>query len=269
MTRISEGTPRGLTPIAEIAKVPGIKEDIKVKAECAYCLKICEVLESQTNGSGSIISMYCPNCQDRLKKEKEYYEKEQKEMQRLNDINRLGGLKAYEQFTKAKFINTVAWEKCAGFPCNNIFIWGPAGTGKTHLGTAKIRGGNTAEVWKPQQIYRKCRGLKDGDEEQRAIDYFVNLKYLMIDDLGVDKKTDFSFSILYEIIEGRDMACRPGLIITSNLSLAALAERLGDDRISSRLAGMCKVIELSGKDWRLNHENTKTSLPENNTDMAK
>jgi DNA replication protein DnaC len=107
-------------------------------------------------------------------------------------------------------------------------------------------------VIKPQRIYRDCRGIKDGEEEQAAIDSFVNIPFLVIDDLGVDKKTDFSFSTLYEVIDGRDMSEMKGLIVTSNLSLSALAERLGDDRISSRLAGMCKIVEITGKDRRTN-----------------
>ena len=103
---------------------------------------------------------------------------------------------------------------------------------------------------KPQHIYRACRGLKDGQEEQAAINKFRDIPYLVVDDLGSDKKTDWSFSTLYEIIDGRDMYERTGMIITSNLSLGDLAARLDDDRIISRINGMCKIIQLTGKDGR-------------------
>jgi DNA replication protein DnaC len=38
--------------------------------------------------------------------------------------------------------------------------------------------------------------------------------------------------------------------VTSNLTLDAIAEKVGD-RIASRIAGMCKVVEIRGKDRRL------------------
>ena len=133
----------------------------------------------------------------------------------------------------------------------NVIMLGAVGLGKTHLATALVRSHRDAWVVKPQTIYRNCRGIKSGQEEQEAINVFIKCPLLVIDDLGVDKKTDFSFSTLYEVIDGRDMSEQKGLIITSNLSLSALSERMGDDRITSRIGGMCKIIELTGKDHRI------------------
>jgi DNA replication protein DnaC len=50
------------------------------------------------------------------------------------------------------------------------------------------------------------------------------------------------------------MNMKGGLLVSSNLSLGELAERVGDDRLSSRLAQMCRgnVFSLAGeKDWRV------------------
>lgn len=167
------------------------------------------------------------------------------------DIARLGGLKAYNQFKLENYTNSAVIKLCESYPCINIFIWGSAGTGKTHLATALVRKFTDAKIIKPQHIYRECRGLKDGRAEQSAINKYVDIPYLVIDDLGVDKQTEWSFSTLYEIIDGRDMACKKGMIITSNLSLGALSQKMSDDRIVSRIAGMCKIVELNGKDRRL------------------
>lgn len=171
--------------------------------------------------------------------------------ERERDIRRLGGLKAYENFTLENYDNKGLLSMCEGWPGINLYIWGPAGVGKTHLATAIARNYREAQVIKPQHISRTCRGLKDGDEEQAAVDKFINMPYLVVDDLGIGSKTDFSFSILYEIIDSRDMACRNGLIVTCNLALSALADRLADDRIVSRLAGMCRVVKISGTDRRI------------------
>ena len=194
----------------------------------------------------NIVDGPCQNCANIAKEELIMVEKEKQ-----RDIWRLGGLKAYNQFTLEKYTNKAAVELCAGFPDKNLFIWGQAGTGKTHLATAIVRQYQEARVIKPQHIYRACRGIKDGEAEQDAINSFINIPFLVIDDLGVDKKTDFSFQTLYEVIEGRDMAEKNGLIITSNLDLNALETRMDDGRITSRLVGMCKVVEITGSDWRL------------------
>ena len=50
---------------------------------------------------------------------------------------------------------------------------------------------------------------------------------------------------------GRDFSDRAGLVVTSAYSLGALAEKLGEDTIPSRLAGMCQVLEIQGFDHRL------------------
>lgn len=167
------------------------------------------------------------------------------------DIKRLGGLKAYERFTFDNYDNKAAIDKCEGYPDINLYLWGLAGTGKTHLATALVRFWDDGRVVKPQAILRRLRGLKSGKDEQAVLDTLAGFPHLVIDDLGVEKSTAFSLSSLYEIIESRDMAYRTGLIVTSNLSLTALAEKLGDDRIASRLAGMCRVIQITGTDRRL------------------
>lgn len=238
MTTFLKGKAGGLEPISKIAKIPDLVEDKIIMATCHHCCNPVSIKESEAY----VFEISCESCKTAMKNIS-------KQEQRNRDINKLGGLKAYDQFTFDKFTNKAAVKLCANFPAINLFLWGPAGTGKTHLATATIRE-LAGTVVKPQHIYRQCRGLKDGVEEQAAIDSFINTPFLVIDDLGVDKKTDWSFSTLYEVIDGRDMAERKGLIVTSNLSLTALAERLGDDRISSRLAGMCKIIEMTGKDMR-------------------
>lgn len=183
--------------------------------------------------------------------------KEREALEQVNtrevDIARLGGLMAYEDFTLARYDNEKAIRACDGFPECNLYIYGPAGTGKTHLATGVARQFPAASVLKPQRIYRIIRGngRQSADQEQASINRLVRQPILVIDDLGVDKRTDYSVSTLYEIIDGRIMAKKRGLIVTSNLSLDALAERLGDDRIASRLAGACRIVEIAGADRRI------------------
>ena len=103
----------------------------------------------------------------------------------------------------------------------------------------------------PPQLSRKVR-MKDPDQEQAAIDRFVQVQVLVLDDLGMGHETAFARQVLQEIVTGRDFSDRAGLVVTSSYSLGALAEKLGEDTIPSRLAGMCQVFEIKGVDHRLN-----------------
>ena len=210
---------------------PPIGPDIEFCPACGY-----------SNPTG----LECSTCEDRRRAEADEEAKK-----KAWDIKRLGGLKAYDFFTFKNYGNQKAIEMTHGYPGLNLYLWGAAGVGKTHLATAVVRQFPDGIVVKPQQILRRLRGLKNGEEEQKVIDKLANKEHMVIDDLGVEKTTAFSLSSLYEIIEARDMAYKKGLIITSNLSLGALAERLGDDRITSRIAGMCRVVEIAGKDHRI------------------
>jgi DNA replication protein DnaC len=237
MTNFIDDKPGGLKSIA------GIDRDFLLKADALQAkenarlsaLPKCPTCGKPMDGG------YCRPCRDLAMAA---------DTEKRLEIIRLGGRKAYEQFTIQRFTNKAAIESCKVYPGISLFLWGPAGCGKTHLATALVRN-HGGQVIKPQDIYRESRGHKSGEEEKAVIMRYVNMPYFVLDDLGVDKKTEFSFSILYEIIDGRDMALMPGLIITSNLSLNALADRLDDDRITSRIAGMCKIVELTGKDHRI------------------
>lgn len=179
--------------------------------------------------------------------------REESEKKRLVEVL---GLKGYEQFTFDNFKtspeNVMALEVCRSFdPLRaSLYIWGPVGSGKTHLAGAIVRDVNGAEMIKATSLIRWFR-LRDPREEEREIERLSNVPVFVVDDLGVQKDSEHALSILYEILDRRDMNLRHGLIITSNLPLDLLAKKMGDDRITSRIAGMCRVVKVGGKDHRI------------------
>ena len=106
---IDEGKPGGLTHISE-----AVNELVK---NITFC-PVCEYPLRETP------------CQICIANDRE--KKKAIEMERDRNIQRLGGLKAYNQFTLEKYTNKAAVDKCADYPNINIFLCGPAGTGKTH-----------------------------------------------------------------------------------------------------------------------------------------
>ena len=184
-----------------------------------------------------------------------HLKEEQGEMAR-----KLGGLRSLSEFTKEKFTvseaNKKAFEICDAFnpETDNIYHFGATGTGKSHLAVIAARKfWQKVEIVKPCEIFRSIRSCEGAEGETEVISSYAQSLVLVIDDLGVGKDTEFAVTSMYEIIDRRYQSMLGGLIVTTNLSPDDLAKKLGDDRIPSRLAQMCKghIFSLSDQDWRI------------------
>lgn len=129
------------------------------------------------------------------------------------------------------------------------------GTGKTHaaVGALKRRIGLTGErgLFRPVPVLVKnLRQAVGRFRDGALIDELTAAPGLVLDDMGVERPTETVLEALYTVVDDWYRRARPQIIITSNLSLEELSKRL-DDRIASRIAGHCRVIEFSGQDHRL------------------
>ena len=150
--------------------------------------------------------------------------------------------------------NIKQYNEILDFTNNNeggLFIHGTVGTGKTHVAAAICRNlehyvGTTAP-----KLMLKLKDSFNNEHvnETEIIKNYGSYPMLVLDDLGVEKSSEYVIQSLYLIIDQRYRDMR-STVITSNLSLTELAQKL-DDRIASRIAGMCKIIKLEGKDRRL------------------
>jgi len=143
-----------------------------------------------------------------------------------------------------------------------LFIYGKAGIGKTHLMSAivkykileeKIK--NISMISVPELILeiRNC-------DESEILDKYSKIDILFLDDLDIKiseflkelkikQSEDWTYQIFDMLIDQRYSRMKT-TYISSNLSLDEIAEHL-DDRISSRIAGMCEIINMKGEDRRL------------------
>lgn len=152
---------------------------------------------------------------------------------------------------------------------HGYFLTGPVGVGKTHTAVAMMR----ESIIRNSNAYRIAdlvRGIYDArffpvtsllmrikdsfhpeaSESEGEIIYQVTAPELIVlDDIGVEKVSDWTLQTLYTIIDTRSREQKP-TIITSNLSLDEIAAKISD-RISSRIRGMCDVKPLGGQDRRL------------------
>ena len=146
-----------------------------------------------------------------------------------------------------------------------LCLCGPVGSGKTtalcliayEACLAKIRSGELKEIpWRfisfPAFVMQLQNAWRSETSEQTAyalLKAMAEMPCLIIDDLGAEKLTDYVRQATYYLINEREQWERP-TYLTTNFSLSDLDKQF-DSRISSRIAGMCDVKALKGKDRRL------------------
>jgi DNA replication protein DnaC len=156
----------------------------------------------------------------------------------------------------------------------DLVLSGGPGTGKTHLAVAIFRYLATeghidnGKDW----FWYKGNSFRLGDftglfisvpelladirstyndpkkDEQQLIERITSVDYLILDDLGAEKSTEWSISTLYLIIDKRYRAMNP-TIVTTNLSIDEIGQGLSR-RIASRLSSG-KVITIKAPDYRM------------------
>lgn len=235
-----------------------------------------ESSEEQSQSQGNTITSpsadYCPDCQyprwnqpcrncAEVARQKKSIEDarshdERADVERM--VRRIGGRRFYNDFTVERFSptdkNKAALHAAVNFSpkSENLFVHGPTGSGKTHLAVIAGRRFRSVDFLRVPDLARYIRSCDGAEAEADALDYWASNPVVILDDLGTSKDTAFTLDLLYNFIDRRYRDGRNGLIVTSNLSLSELSSKLNDDRVSSRLAQMCKIFPLTGeKDWRL------------------
>lgn len=130
----------------------------------------------------------------------------------------------------------------------NVIMTGEAGRGKSHLAYSIIKAlsetqGSLAIIVNVVDLLDEIKS--DFNQKQFWLNKLVEVDYLVLDDLGAEKISDWSKEIIYSILNKRTRT-----IITTNLTAGELVDSYGK-RIASRLLKGCPkehIMDFAGLD---------------------
>ena len=155
--------------------------------------------------------------------------------------------------TCTKYIENWPEIKKHGF---GYYFWGNVGSGKTHTAAIianELQKRYLAEVLflkMPEAVSRVKRSF-DTTGKNPDVNLFKKMRtveLLVLDDLGIEKVSDWLADEMYQIVDHRTSHNLP-MIITSNQSLDDL-KKVYREQVSSRICGKSKSIHFAQKDRR-------------------
>ncbi len=133
-----------------------------------------------------------------------------------------------------------------------LLLWGEVGTGKSFfaacIANALIEQCVSVKMTNFSSILNDL--FYEGDKNL-YIDRLNNHSLLIIDDLGIERDTEYALEQVYNIIDARYKSNKP-LIVTTNLSITELKNPTdtAHKRIYDRVLEMCVPIKFVGENFR-------------------
>src|SRR5918999_1025911 len=147
-----------------------------------------------------------------------------------------------------------SWEENREFG-RGLYFCGGVGTGKTHLAVAVMneliqrKRVPSLFVTVPEFLDNLRGAYNDpGRNLDEWMDAVKNADFLVLDDLGSERPTEWVQERLFVIINHRYRESLP-TVFTSNIGPENLPAQLGE-RTASRIIAMCEGVELAGDDYR-------------------
>lgn len=148
-----------------------------------------------------------------------------------------------------------------------LLLWGDIGTGKSFtaacIANALMEKGIPVLMTNFSKILNQMGGMYS-DERYRYIASFSVYDLLVIDDLGIERNTEYALEQVYAVIDERYKTGKP-LIITTNLTVSQMKnpEDVAHARIYSRVLELCTPVQVHGGDRRTEIGRDKQELVKN------
>lgn len=130
-----------------------------------------------------------------------------------------------------------------------LLLHGTVGTGKTYfaacIANRLIEQGYSVLMTNFTRLSNQIQGMFEG--KQKFIDSLNRYTLLIIDDLGVERNTEYMQEMVFSIVDSRYRSGLP-FIITTNLTADEIKkpQDVGYSRIYDRILERCHPVEVSG-----------------------
>ena len=146
-----------------------------------------------------------------------------------------------------------------------LLLWGEVGTGKTFFAAciANALVENCVSV-KMTNFSTILNDLFYENDKNQYIDRLNNHNLLIIDDLGIERDTEYALEQVYNIIDARYKSNKP-LIVTTNLTITEIKNPVdtAHKRIYDRVLEMCVPVKFDGENFRTQKADFKMEFAKN------
>ena len=147
---------------------------------------------------------------------------------------------------------------------SGLLLWGDVGTGKSFfagcIANALLEKGVPVLMTNFSRILNTLSGMHFEDRNQ-FIDSLNRYSLLIIDDLGIERNSEFALEQVFNVIDSRYRS-KKTLIVTTNLTLTELnnAPDVAHRRIYDRILERCAPIRINNRNIR--QDNASANLQE-------
>lgn len=203
--------------------------------------------------------------------QKEAYDKDEAERAHQEFFDKVSRLKTSGLQDKALFDYTFANDNCINPEMkyahdyvekwsemkalgSGFLIWGDVGTGKTFfagcIANALLEQGVPVLMTNFARILNTLTGMYS-DDRNNFIDSLNQYSLLIIDDLGMERNSEFALEQIFSVIDSRSRSKKP-LIVTTNLTLDELnnPSDLNRKRIYERVLERCVPLKINNQNIR-------------------
>jgi len=206
-------------------------------------------------GDHTFYATSCVACLDKMSDEEEQAKQDAKLVSlglhrryRNSSFENLHDPKPAEHVIEAVRMYTMEIAKETEPSGRGLYLWGPNGTGKTHLAIAAAKTFGHSLIVNTLFLFDALKTSYNTNEPCDVFEAARWSKFLILDDLGSERPTGWVQERLYALLNTRwdEML---STVFTSNFAPDKIEDIIGA-RSASRVLGTCLTIKVDGPDHR-------------------